>query len=212
MTKLLAFTGTARTGKDTFANPMVGLGWTKLAYGHVIKEFYAPYIAGDESISHLKARMLQVNPALTLHDWTKFQTEVLLPYEDHDISADAFSEDDTVKTIFRPILEKGGDLLYYYVTRTYFRRVQTMLDNGQRVINPRLVRLAEARRWTGMGGIIIDIQRPGKEAVSEWEAEALRELRASGLISHTFTNDRTIEIWEAQAKSFAAHLLQQVNQ
>ncbi len=204
--KLIALAGAARSGKSTFAQALVKTGFHEVAYGHVIKRYFAEYLAGEESIWELRNRMLAANPELSPEAWGTFLEEVLIPFELSDLECDAFTEFDPHKQVIRPILEKGGDLIYSWVSEEYFRQVDAALERGERVVNTRLVRIPEAREWVSRGGVIYVIERRDWPFASDWERDALATLKASGLVADTLYNHGSEADWQAEAEFFARDL------
>jgi hypothetical protein len=99
----------------------------------------------------------------------------------------AFTEDDKQKQTIRSILEQWGDVNYDSILDEFFTSLPT------KSVNTRLVRVREAKEWKARGGQLVEIERPGYSAVSDWEAENLAELRASGLIDHKLINNGTVD-------------------
>lgn len=207
--KLLAFAGLARSGKDTLAAPLVKAGFVSIAFSSVIKDFFDPFTKGEEAIPDLRRRMQQVNPNLDITDWTDFYKRVLEPFDDLNITVSAFTEDDALKQQIRPTLERGGELIYDYVMREYFRCVDAAWSAGKSVVNTRLVKEREAREWKKRGGEIILVTRRDWPAATPWEAENVMTLYRSGLIDAEVFNEGSAEDWEAFAVNFARAMTQQ---
>jgi hypothetical protein len=111
----------------------------------------------------------------------------------------AFTEDDTQKKQIRAALEHWGDVNYDNILDEFFSSLPT------KAVNTRLVRVREAKEWKDRGGQIVEIERPGYVAASDWESENLHELRASGLIDHKLINDGTVsELHDAILELIAA--------
>jgi len=210
MIQAIALAGTARSGKDTLAAPLIRRGWHKMAFGDHIKAFFREYVAGDESIAALRDRMFAVNPELTFEAFTHFYGTVLFPFEEHDLMCDSFTEYDDHKRVIRPILEHGGELIYPWVFGQFFGEMDAALERGQRVINTRLVRVPEAQAWVERGGVIYLVERENWSPATLWEAEPLAELRESGLVTRTLCNAGTAGDWDAFAQHLADELTQVV--
>ena len=206
MTRLVAFAGFARSGKDSLAAAFVERGFEIFNYGNVIKGFYAPFISGEEGATSLIQRMREANPELGNNELLNFLVDVMIPFREKGVFGDAFTEDDAFKVRIRPILEMGGDLIYDWVMREYFRVVDAKWSAGKNVVNTRLVRIPEAKAWKQRGGVIYLVQRKDWPAASEWEESALETLRASGYIDGVLHNDGTAEDWQATARRFAEQL------
>lgn len=168
---LIALAGVARSGKDTLAAPLVAQGFVNLAFSSVIKEFFNPYTLGEESVGELRRRMLDAAPDLSEDDWAEFHTLILNPFEDKDLLVSAFTEHDADKAALRPILQRGGELIYNYVFGEYFRRVDAAWSAGKSVVNTRIVKRPEAEAWKKRGGVIYLVERAGWPAATPWEAE-----------------------------------------
>lgn len=206
MTRLLAMAGFARSGKDSLAAALIERGYEKFNFGDVIKGFYADFIAGNESRQDVVDRIWDANPDLKVDHLYHFTTDILIPFREKGVFGDAFTEDDAFKVRIRPILEMGGDLIYDWVMREYFRVVDAKWSAGKNVVNTRLVRIPEAKAWKQRGGVIYLVQRKDWPAASEWEESALEALRASGYIDGVLHNDGTAEDWQATARRFAEQL------
>lgn len=203
MNRLLALTGVARCGKDDFAAPLIEAGYVRMAFGDVLKNFYAPLIRGEEGLYEVMERIKAANPLVQPEQLAAFYDEVLLPFWTLDVCCDPFTEDDRDKQAFRPILETGGDLIYQYALNTYLAQVDAALAAGQRIVNPRLVREPEARGWAERGGELVLIDCLHVEAVSAWEKRAMTDLKRSGYITKILPNWGTAEQWTAFARRCA---------
>lgn len=204
--RLIGFTGYSRSGKDSLAAPLIARDFTNLAFSAVIKEFFDPYTKDAEAISPLLRRMQRANPEVTDDELKDFYDRILLPFEDHDLMIDAFTENDAEKTAIRPILERGGELIYPYVFREYFRRVDAAWSAGKSIVNTRIVRPEEAREWKKRGGMIYLVERTDWSAATDWEHEQVETLKLSGLIDSVLHNDGTAAEWDACAEQFAEAL------
>lgn len=205
--KLIALAGVARAGKDDFTKSLVSRGWTRLAYGDIIKEFFRPTIKLDEPTFDTLDRILEVNPKVDYDQLTTFTAEILPKFQqclDEEFpelqGLDPFSEVDQEKKCFRPILEHGGKLIYQWVTETFYNQVDACTTN---VINPRCVFPEEASKWRLLGGELLLIDAIHVEAVSQWEKNAMLELKRSGLISGILPNWSTKEDWIIFAEEYA---------
>lgn len=204
--KLLSLCGVARCGKDTLAKPLLARGWHLLNVGTLIKDFYKDYVAGDQSIPQLREKMMEVAPELSDEDWQRFYAGVLLPFESADLMCDSHTEVDEHKKILRPILEDGGELIYDWLLREYFRRVDAMTSAGKNVVNTRVSRLAEAKEWHKRGAEIILIDCLHREAVSDWEKRSMAEIKQSGYITRIIGNWGSAEDWEYFAQVYVASI------
>lgn len=174
---LVAFTGYGNAGKDEAAKPLLAKGYTRRAFGDVIKRRLR-----DACPCHLKIVL----------DWMDEN-------EPRDVDArnnvragfitvkqgrfDPFTEDDQIKQFLRPVLERYGETFYDAILRDYFQ------DLPARTVNTRLVRVREGQAWVERGGIILEVQRPGVGPATDWERDRLQELRDAGLIRAAVVND-----------------------
>ena len=195
--KMIGLTGFARTGKDALA---AELGYTLLPFSTGIKTFFNPYISGHMSIRQLQQAVFEVNPELTVQEWRTFVVKVIWPFEDADLSCDAFTDNDADKKVIRPVLEYGGELVYQHVFDDYFAQVDAALAAGQRIVNTRIATLPEARAWVKRGGVIYEVRRRGVEAASAWEADNLQGLWTANLISDVFFNNAGLDAWQVFAR------------
>jgi hypothetical protein len=108
-----------------------------------------------------------------------------------------FTESDIQKAQIRPLLEAWGDANADGIMCDYFA------DLPPRAVNTRLVRVREAIEWRERGGLVVEIERPGYEAATDWELNCLYELRQAGCIDATITNDGTIADLHAKVRDFA---------
>ena len=99
----------------------------------------------------------------------------------------AFTTDTELKAKIRRSLEYVGDDMYDSYLDEY---MATLPD---RCINPRIMRLKEARLWRELGHPILEITRPNTEPCSEFERICMDELYRAGVITHTIANDSTPE-------------------
>jgi len=204
MPHLIAFAGFSRSGKDVFAESLTAAGFERWNFGDVIKGFFNPFTRGQETIGELRERMQAANPNLSDADWYDFLDAVLLKFVALGTSIDAFTENDDLKRHLRRILERGGELIYDWVIREYFRVLDAKWSAGKNVVNTRLVKLPEARRWTERKGLIYLVDRKGWPAQTPWEAENVPVLRDSGFVHATLHNDGTLEDWQQKARDFTA--------
>lgn len=201
---LIALAGFARCGKSVFGQALVErAGFTDLAFGSVIKAFFGDFIAGDSSISELQDAMLAVNPQMSTEEWLDFYDRILIPFWKLDLMCDAHTEDDADKSAIRPILERGGELIYDYVFTEYFAQVDALLADGKPVVNTRLVKIPEARAWRERGGQIILVQRKDWPPSTEWEHDALEALIKTDLTTGVTYNHGTAEEWALKANEYA---------
>lgn len=114
----------------------------------------------------------------------------------------AFTEIRSQKEQIRPILEQWGECGYERILRTYMGWVGLRLSFGDRVVNTRIMRLKEVEEWKQLGGVIVEIVRPGVAPATQWEAKRMRELQESGMIDHTIINDGSPDELRHQLKSW----------
>ncbi len=136
---LIAFAGYARAGKDVAASALVEIGYTRIAFGDVIKA--------------------QLDELIQTH-----------------LGFSAFTENDFEKGKIRQLLEVWGDTNYDAILAEVMSKLPRM------AVNSRLVRIKEAEAWTGRGGMIVEIRRPGWGPASQWERDRLEELKERKLI------------------------------
>jgi hypothetical protein len=98
----------------------------------------------------------------------------------------AFTEVDEEKRRIRATLQAWGDDNYERILKLYFDRLP------MRVMNTRLVRIAEAVRWKSEGGVIVEITRPKTPPATEWEFRAFRDLKDNVEFDAVINNDGTI--------------------
>lgn len=205
---LIALAGVARCGKDDLAKPLIESGFKRLAFGDVIKDFYGPLIRAEEGLHEVQQRMLTANPLLQPEQLSRFYEDVLMPFwvDAAGCAFDPFTENDAEKNVLRPILEKGGDLIYDHVFREYFRLCDAAWSAGTSVVNPRLVRPEEGLAWRARGGQIILIDCLHREAVSQWEKDNMVALKRAGVITQVLGNWGTADNWAAFARDFAVSM------
>jgi hypothetical protein len=109
----------------------------------------------------------------------------------------AFTEVDREKGKIRGLLEQWGEANYDRIKYEFFH------DLPARAVNTRLIRAREAKEWRRRGGLVVEIERPGVHAGTEWELDCLDELRQAGCIDATITNDGTIADLHAKVRDFA---------
>lgn len=177
----VAFAGYARSGKDEAGKALIELGYTKSAFGDIIKR----------RVKHMGGKDL---------------AEVIEWVTDNEISGDdvlaviakgfalvytgdidPYTEDNADKNRIRILLERYGETYYDEILTEY------LVSLPEKAVNTRLVRCKEAQAWRDAGGIIISVQRPGAGPASHWERDRLNELAAAGHIYKTIINDGSIE-------------------
>lgn len=206
---LLSLCGFGGAGKDVLADHLIReLGYVRHNYGDLIKAFYDPFLSGEESVYELTVRLLsQANEDLPLDEIYSFVDSTLVPYKLAGHCISAFTEDRAVKHHIRPVLERGGELIYHWVQRRYNERLEELLASGQHVINTRMCALSEAENSRLRDGYVVEIRRENWEPATEWDARTLRDLRRAGHIHETILNTgRTAEDWEAQSRNHAYSL------
>lgn len=98
----------------------------------------------------------------------------------------AFTEHRPDKEKIRPLLVHGGDVFYDEVERRFFGNLPP------RCVNTRLLRIREAKQWRALGGVIVEIHRPGLRPAEPEEAAALACLRGFGFLDYTVGNTGTL--------------------
>jgi hypothetical protein len=99
----------------------------------------------------------------------------------------AFTEVTEEKAKIRGTLVAFGEDNYAAISEEYFAALPEVC------VNTRLARIKEALRWKELGGVIVEVQRVGVAAESEWSSMCVRELRDGSFIDATIINDDTIE-------------------
>lgn len=220
--RFIAFIGVAGTGKDELALGIAQQGqrWQLLPYGTTIKAFFDNYTKGTESRHELLRRLRTegqqgaedasphleggtINESRLEADIRAFEREILEPYEAGGWRISSFTEDRTEKPIVRPVLEHGGDLIIPWSCERYFKEAEQLLRD-RRLINTRVGRLHETKRIHALGGMVVEVTRPGKVPETKWEHECIEGLRAAGEIDATLENGGTLEAWQALGRSIGA--------
>lgn len=99
----------------------------------------------------------------------------------------AFTEIDQQKQRIRATLQAWGDDNYDRLLGLYFSHLP------KRVVNTRLVRVAEAKRWVEEGGVLVRVTRPGISPATEWEFRAMQDLEDIIDFHAVIVNDGTVE-------------------
>lgn len=180
MTKLIALTGYSRSGKDTAADALVELGYTRCAFGDIIKamvneapiEEFSLFRDWLESSGRDRKRVADI-----AHGWCLVKLCGVSP----------FTQNDEVKPLLRALLEDYGIWRYDEVTHRFFSTLPELC------VNSRLCRAAEGHLWRQKGGILVEIVRPGNTAHTPVEAGWMQELTDAGLIDVILYNDSTPE-------------------
>lgn len=118
------------------------------------------------------------------------------------VGISAFTEIRSQKEQIRPILEQWGECSYERILSKYMAQVGLRVSLGHCVVNTRIMRLKEAKEWKQLGGVIVEIVRPGIVPATQWEAERTRELQESGMIDHAIINDGSPDELRQQLKSW----------
>lgn len=191
---LIALTGYSRSGKDTAADALVGVGYQRKAFGDIIKSMVdeADYkVFGNFHDWLIETGRPQPRISSIAYGWSLIKMCGVSPYT---------QEDDT-KIHLRPVLEDYGIWKYNQVTERFFSTLPKLC------VNSRLCRAAEGKRWRDEGGILIEIVRPGNKAHTEVEAGWMVELTEAGLIDVVLYNDGTpTQLQEAIKKVAAGQL------
>lgn len=98
----------------------------------------------------------------------------------------AFTEDDEKKENIREFLVHWGYANYDNILDEYFDSL------SGRVVNTRLYRFKEAKRWVEESGKILLVERPGFDEREPKAKEELDRIKKAGLISETIVNDGSI--------------------
>lgn len=205
--QFIALVGYAGAGKDVFAQHLLEAGYIRHNYGDVIKEFFDPFIRGEEYPHELQERIM-LNLTSTKVDGHVFAfiENYAVPYflAGHRLSA--FSEDRNHKPYFRAILEHGGELVYDHIQSRYNRTLERLLASGLNVVNTRLCLLPEARSSSAYGHTVYLIERNNWAPASDWDAQVVTDLEDGGFIHHTIYNDATTaEGWEECSRLYVQH-------
>lgn len=195
MSRLIGLTGYARAGKDMLANHFVThYGYTRLNLGDVIKRFFDPFTLGEISSDELELRITtRLYSESSEADLKEFMAEIACPYEAAgQAGISSFTELDAEKRVIRPILEKGGELIYGWIVDEYERDLRELLSQGDSVISTRvsysLDRPQEANLIKRLGGLIVEVNRLDWPPTSPWENDSLSRLRTSQMIDLTVLN------------------------
>lgn len=129
-------------------------------------------------------------------DMIKAQLEELVWF---NLKFSAFTDATAQKSQIRRTLEAWGEDNYENISRDYFEELDFAEADGERIVNTRLLRLAEAREWKERGGVIYWIINHRVGAFSAFEDQCLNELLAdSSLIDGVIHNDGSVaELHEA---------------
>lgn len=208
--KLIALCGYARSGKDSFSSYFLDQAseYTRFNFGDIIKDFFDNFLARRITMNQLEAEMSQVlSSEKSEEDLKEFLSKYAEPYEKAMHSISAFSEDNVDKEIIRPILEHGGEVIYDWVSSTYFRSLDEYVAQGRSVVNTRLCRLPEAEEWKRRGGIIVYIDRLNHPPATDWDKKMVDDLLSNSHVALSVINDSTDSSdWNSQSRKFAEYL------
>ena len=194
----IAFCGLAGAGKDEAAWHLIDQGYVRHNFGDVIKSAFNPFTTRQvDPATFILGLHAFRDPNVTYEQLETFADEHLMPYWRTGRRIHAFTEVREEKAVIRGILEHGGDVIYQAIEQRYFREMARMGE--RKFVNTRCCRVTEARRWVDAGGVLIEVHRPGQAPASDWDLKTITDLRDSGLISHTITNDSpTASHWRTE--------------
>lgn len=202
--KLIAFCGYARAGKDVIARHLLSNPkYVRMNFGDFIKEFYNPFLRGEMSLNDLEVTISEklCSGKSNLEQFLVMYAE---PYGAGKHTIDAFTEQDDLKKVIRPILEHGGELIYDWVMDEYQRKLDEYVAQGRSVVNTRLCHLSEAEVWTSRGGLIVYIDRQNHQPASRWDADIVSTLVDNNYISlHVINDGVDADDWNNKAKHIA---------
>jgi hypothetical protein len=83
----------------------------------------------------------------------------------------------------RKMMESWGEYHYDRLIAEFFDTLP------ETCVNTRITLPPEASRWTKLGGIIIEVHKPGLEPSTPWERKCVTGLQNAGLIHATIINN-----------------------
>jgi|GEM_PF-3092550 len=204
--RLIALAGYGGAGKDDLAGPLIDAGYVRLNFGDVIKDFFGPFLRGEMGLLSLRYCVMQrMAEGITADDVNQFLIYECATFLDASRqsglrSVDPFTEDRDVKALLRPILERGGELIYDYVFKAYFYRLHTLISEGKRVVNTRLCKVPEAQAWRELGGKLWVVKRENHPPATPWDAQVLEALHDGGWVDMVLHNAQPSgEAWREHA-------------
>lgn len=209
--QFICLAGYAGCGKDVLGDQFIHLGYVRHNYGDVIKAFYDPFLRGEETIHALVIRIMRHSaPGITEQDIHNFTVRSLLPYVQAGHRISGFTEDRSVKHHIRPILERGGELVYAHIQRLYTERLDELLEAGVSVINTRLCAISEAENAEKRGARIYLIERNNWAPATTWDLDTVQALEDGDWIDAVLYNDYpTGEDWSAACADLTPRLIPQ---
>lgn len=207
--KLIAFVGYARAGKDVIANHLIEQGFIRMNFGDFIKEFYDDFLQGRMDLEQLEVAISErLYTEKSETDLGYFLHVYAERYAESKHSISAFTEDNALKEIIRPILEHGGELIYGWVLDSYNRKLDEYVAQGRSVVNTRLCQLPEAATWTQRGGLIVHIVRKDHPPATQWDEDIITNLEKAGYLQlAVWNNTPTAEGWNEASKNAARMLV-----
>jgi len=170
----IALTGYARTGKDKIGEVLVGLGYTRHAFGDIIKAQVSQAASGRGSGIIDVCRWVEANEDGAAETVQQIRSAY---FQVASGTLDPYTEVDTEKAILRPLLERWGECFYLDIFNEYFDALP------QNAVNTRLVRIREAQEWVSRGGVLWMVLRPGKGPETPWIQARMHELIRAGVIT-----------------------------
>lgn len=204
--KLIAFCGYARAGKDVIAQHLLDdPEYVRMNFGDFIKEFYNPFLRGEMSLNDLEVAISErLFSEKSEEDLKQFLAKYAEPYDAGEHTIDAFTEQDDLKKIIRPILEHGGELIYGWVMDEYQRKLDEYVAQGRSVVNTRMCQLPEAEAWASKGGLVVYIDRQNHQPASQWDADIVSGLADNNHIGlHVINDGVDADDWNNKAKHIA---------
>jgi len=203
MTRHIALVGFGAAGKDTLGNALVEVGgYRRMAFGDTIKSAFRQACLREESFVDVYERLAGSIPNADFY-WQTVRDLAEPALRAHG-PIDTFTPHGALKEAIRPFLVHGGQAIYPYVSEKFFREFDEAIARGERVVNTRLFRIEEARRWRERAGaVIVDVLRKGNEAKEPEEAKNVQQLYAEGLVDQMVVNDGTYAQWQTYCDGYA---------
>lgn len=111
----------------------------------------------------------------------------LNPFTTKHLGISAFTEIDDQKSVIRPLLELWGEVNYNNISREFFHNLP------DKAVNTRMMTARQVAQWRAVGGIVVDVRRPGKGPATALEERSAADLEALRLIDLIIENDGTLE-------------------